>query len=1024
MSSSGRGLLLPLLLTALFLLSASLLTLTFWPSSSPTSPVAFTSELPALPQTLRERFSPPYEGGVSETASAVEDGVVIYAGSNSVAQTNPGSVLGVSTSSFPNLHTELTYPSSFVINLNTDGTYFKVQDHGVDVLRVDYDKNVTLMPGSTLHLLGKLKDAQGSLGQLGQVLTAQGANAPPLWTNQVNLIAGDLQCEDCLTSKEIATLEDLSVSGVTTFNSVAYSWPSSDGSNQQFLQTNGEGSLAWSTLSGGNLSDFNISSPSSGQILIYDGTDSWDNKSVSGDATLAANGALTVSSVTCTDCLNATEIEDIYLLNSGDTATGDYNFASNTLFVDSVNNRVGVGTGTPNGLLYVDNIGFDNGIHFVGINARNDAILTIEGTGSLGGAGNRDQGLLINIATQNGSQQLLHIKDNDTSRFVVEGSGNVGIGPDTSPDYLLDVQGTLHADGDTTIDGNVGIGDTSPASLFTVGNGDLFQVNSSGDIVKIKNLTYAWPSAHTTDGVLTNNGTGTLSWATIGASGITADSLDFSEFKDQLELDASTDILADNAEVFSLTNTGSGNSLVVNDEASDTTPFVIDASGNVGVGTGSPGAMLEIETGAAATKGLIVQGAASQSANLQEWQNSAGSNLVSILNDGAFRATIEAQFGSGSDPHIGNPYGIKVRGLGIAVNGTSIFNNNVGIGDTSPSALLTIGNGDLVTINSTGQVNAGTSGDGLVTKVVAGACDDSAFTTDTDGLICLDSSNGRIYFRYGGAWHYSAQTAGFQIPNLVWKGKNETEGLKVGDYVIGRLDQKLSDGALHGIYVNLNEVLDERIAAALAKLTTPSGSPSLEGESQNFLPSGEGRPGGVLTLESLVVKEALSVHGNLNILGTLSLSKQQGGYAEIPTGGREVRVTFTKKFATTPLVNASPRGVPGSLWGVVDDNSEGFTLRLNQVADETIKFTWTAWPVTDSQTSRGEVAGEVSEPVEEITEEVAEEESKESETPAPTITPSPSVSPPYEGGVAEAASAVEDGVVNSPPSASPTSVVE
>ena len=37
-----------------------------------------------------------------------------------------------------------------------------------------------------------------------------------------------------------------------------------------------------------------------------------------------------------------------------------------------------------------------------------------------------------------------------------------------------------------------------------------------------------------------------------------------------------------------ITNTGSGNSLLVEDEAStDTTPFVIDAAGNVGIGTAS-----------------------------------------------------------------------------------------------------------------------------------------------------------------------------------------------------------------------------------------------------------------------------------------------------------------------------------------------------------------------------------------------------------------------------------------------------
>jgi len=56
------------------------------------------------------------------------------------------------------------------------------------------------------------------------------------------------------------------------------------------LTTAGGGS---STLSG--LSDTTISSPSSGQILVYDGTDSWDNKSISGDATLAADGTLTIS---------------------------------------------------------------------------------------------------------------------------------------------------------------------------------------------------------------------------------------------------------------------------------------------------------------------------------------------------------------------------------------------------------------------------------------------------------------------------------------------------------------------------------------------------------------------------------------------------------------------------------------------------------------------------------------------------------------------------------------------------------
>mgnify|MGYP005989194997 CR=1 FL=1 len=49
-----------------------------------------------------------------------------------------------------------------------------------------------------------------------------------------------------------------------------------------------------STLSA--LTDTSISSLSSGQIIVYDGSNSFDNVTVSGDATLAANGALTISS--------------------------------------------------------------------------------------------------------------------------------------------------------------------------------------------------------------------------------------------------------------------------------------------------------------------------------------------------------------------------------------------------------------------------------------------------------------------------------------------------------------------------------------------------------------------------------------------------------------------------------------------------------------------------------------------------------------------------------------------------------
>jgi parallel beta-helix repeat protein len=61
---------------------------------------------------------------------------------------------------------------------------------------------------------------------------------------------------------------------------------------------------------------------------------------------------------------------------------------------------------------------------------------------------------------------------------------------------------------------NIGIGDTSPASLLTVGDGDLFQVNSSGAIASAAGITSSGTitfSGLGTDGpVYTSGGTGTL----------------------------------------------------------------------------------------------------------------------------------------------------------------------------------------------------------------------------------------------------------------------------------------------------------------------------------------------------------------------------------------------------------------------------------------------------------------------------------------------------------------------------------
>ena len=80
-------------------------------------------------------------------------------------------------------------------------------------------------------------------------------------------------------------------------SNVVFTLPGTDGSANQVIQTDGSGNLSFasttSTLAGAT--DTDISSASTGQILVHDGSDSFDNKSISGDATLAASGALTIA---------------------------------------------------------------------------------------------------------------------------------------------------------------------------------------------------------------------------------------------------------------------------------------------------------------------------------------------------------------------------------------------------------------------------------------------------------------------------------------------------------------------------------------------------------------------------------------------------------------------------------------------------------------------------------------------------------------------------------------------------------
>lgn len=141
-------------------------------------------------------------------------------------------------------------------------------------------------------------------------------------------------------------------------------------------------------------------------------------------------------------------------------------------------------------------------------------------------------------------------------------------------------------------------------------------------------------------------------------------------------------------------------------------------------------------------------------------------------------------------------YGVRVKA------GKTVYIDNMKVqqGTATTQTMYVTNSGTGVTnLNVQGLIN-GTQ-NGIATYVKAGTISDSDFTTATNGLMAIDSTNGRLYLRSDGSWNYIAFTGGFQIP------ANEAGDLEDGELLLPYVEKKMSDGALHGLYKKFSDVV-------------------------------------------------------------------------------------------------------------------------------------------------------------------------------------------------------------------------
>ena len=206
--------------------------------------------------------------------------------------------------------------------------------------------------------------------------------------------------------------------------------------------------------------------------------------------------------------------------------------------------------------------------------------------------------------TQLGTGNVLVVEDQstDSTPFIIDGSGNVTIAGD------LTVNGTTTTVNSTTLqvdDINIELGTVATPTDVTAEGGGITLKGTTNKTLNWTSASGSWTSSENIN-VATGKtykiaGTDVLSATTLG-SGVTSSSLTSLGTLSALNVTGTatvngTGVITANSasDALRITQVGAGNALVVEDSGNpDSTPFVIDTNGNVGIGVASSGFPLEI----------------------------------------------------------------------------------------------------------------------------------------------------------------------------------------------------------------------------------------------------------------------------------------------------------------------------------------------------------------------------------------------------------------------------------------------
>jgi hypothetical protein len=343
----------------------------------------------------------------------------------------------------------------------------------------------------------------------------------------------------------------------------------------------------------------------------------------------------------------------------------------------------------------------------------------------------------------------------------------------------------------------------------------------------------------------------------------------------------------------------------VNNAAALAEVMRIQGDGNVGIGTTTPGAKLDV-------RGDVQIGTSGSSQSLTLYQSGSSNGLVlkDVADGDADVVTLTQQADNGK---------ILLNGGGTTKvelygGGDSYFNGGeLGIGTTTPNFQLEVVRG------TAGVVARFTDSDG--------SCDIDPTST---ALVCASDQN--LKKDISTLQGTLAKLQNFRGVNFRWKTQDDS-ALRIG-FIAQEVESVFPELVKTDIITGIKSVNYLGFAPVLVNAIK---------EQQTEIETIQNQ------LSALQGSDAISGNTPIVIKSHLYLSKDSVGQAKILAGATSVRVSFEKPYEYQPIVTATPNSRVGGEYWVADKDASGFTIYIENSFVADIIFDWHAFAGEDAK---------------------------------------------------------------------------